>query len=489
METCCPVARQSSITLSDPTTYLLLAVALVDVAAITRAVIRGGGVEATLAWVFAILALPGLGAAAYFLLSGPSVPRTRQRMQQATQSLRETAGVCAAEPLPFPDLAPTENSLLCLATELTGMTPTAANRVESLAADEAAFTRMGAALRAARRFIWAEYYLIRNDDTGHRFLEILAEKAAQGIEVRLIYDAVGSLGLDARRLAAIRAAGGHAEAFLPVNPLRRRWAIHLRNHRKMIVVDGDVGFTGGMNIGDEYSGRARRRGGVHFQDQHLQLRGPAVGDLAQEFAEDWSFTTGELLPLPPRPEPAPGGSAVVAVVPSGPDQEHNATGMVYFAGIASARERIYLTTPYFIPDEPTASALLASAMRGLDVRVLLPAKNDVALVRAAARSYYKRLIGGGVRIFEYQPSVLHTKSMVVDGRWGLVGSANVDVRSFRLNFELSAVVIDQRFAADLEAQFQADLAQSVEITAKDVAAYSTCRKLLDGGARLLSPLL
>jgi len=200
-----------------------------------------------------------------------------------------------------------------------------------------------------------------------------------------------------------------------------------------------------MNVGDEYSGRARWKGKQYFHDTHLSLRGPAVWDLAATFAEDWRFATGESLEPPPPPEPSCPGS-IVTVVPSGPDQEYNANALTYFAGIASARRRCWLQSPYFIPDQPTTQALLSAQMRGVDVRVLLPERCDLRLVGAAARTYYRELLRGGVRIFEYQPSMLHGKVMVVDGAWALVGSANVDVRSFRLNFELGALVVDAAFA-------------------------------------------
>jgi cardiolipin synthase len=464
---------------------LVLAVVVLDLYAIGRAVMRGRGVDRTLTWVFAILALPGLGAAAYLLVANPSVGKTIQRKRIARDVIRRTVG----ERLGQLELPSSEaGSILRLATSATGLPPSIGNSVELLATDDGAFERIEAALRAAKRFIWAEYYLIGDDETGHRFLEVLATKAAEGIDVRLLYDAVGSMHLDAKRLRAIEAAGGRVAAFLPVNPLRRRWTVLLRNHRKMIMIDGELGFAGGMNIGDQYSGRSRRRGARYFRDSHLGLRGPVVTDLTQVFCEDWWFATEELLELPP-PSPIEGGTSVVALVPSGPDQEHNASGLVYFAGIASARERCYLTSPYFIPDEAVARALVSAAMRGVDVRVLVPERCDVRIAGAAARSYYPGLVRSGVRIFEYRPSMLHTKTMVVDGAWSIVGSANVDMRSFGLNFELGALVVDPRFARGLEARFLRELADSTEMTSSDLAARRFSQRLAQTTARLLSPLL
>jgi cardiolipin synthase len=471
------------------TAWIVLVVAL-DVYTIVRAIMRGHDAESTLAWVFAILALPGLGAAVYLLLANPSIRRTARKKRRTRRRVRDAMpddpGVDISAPPPTPQPA---ESLLELAARLTELTPTGGNRVELLSHDAGAFRRLENAIRAAKRSIWAEYYIIRNDETGLRFLDLLAAKAAEGVEVRLLYDAVGSLGLDRQRLTDILKAGGQVEEFLPLNPLRRRWAVHLRNHRKIALIDGTTCFVGGMNVGDEYSGRARRSGRMYFRDTHLEISGPALADLAQTFAEDWTFATEQTL-VPPRIRSNPRTQgATVAVIPSGPDQERNASSMLFFAGIGAAQRHLYLCSPYFIPDAPTTSSLQAAALRGVDVRIMVPAVNDVPLVQYAARTYYAPLLRDGVRIFEYQPSVLHAKTLVADGAWCIVGSANVDFRSFRLNFELGALVVDPAISAQLVGQFLADQQQSVEITPAHLAKEGCLRRFRDRVARLLSPLL
>ena len=534
---------------------------LIDVVVIVRAISRGHGVENTLAWVMAIIALPIVGPLAYLALASPSIKRTTHRKRLRNQALRSRAlqrGAGAAGGrgrggLPGAAGAGTEvagadetagASVLPMAAALTGLEACGGNEVRLLVDAEDAVAHLADALDGARESIWAEFYIIKNDATGARFLDILAAKAREGVQVRLIYDALGSIGIDARRLERIRDAGGHVVTFLPYNPLRRRWAINLRNHRKIVVVDGEIGFTGGMNVGDEYSGRLGSRltrqvrgqlqrtlgsapppaapprrqppppppaevsaagaraavavaeaagpeaaHGDVFRDAHLMIRGPAVADLAQTFAEDWSFATEEELPLPPPPAPCGPGGEVVAIVPSGPDQEHNASGMVYFAGVATARRRVWLTSAYFVPDHAMVAALISAALRGVDVRVLVPARSDVAIVDAAARSNFLVLLRGGVRVFQYQPSVLHAKTMVVDGAWGMVGSANVDIRSFRLNFEVGALVAGRDFAERMEARFRHDLELSREVLARELEERTFLERLRDGGARLLSPLL
>ncbi len=471
-------------------TSFWVVVSALEIFTIVRAVSRGVGVEGTLAWIFFIVAFPGVGAVTYLLLASPSVKRTALRKRRSRASVRESLAARAmADRTPNVEISALEESIIELATALAGFPPSVGNSVELLADSDRAFEEFEEAVRAAKKSIWAEYYIIRNDVTGRRFLDILAEKAREGVEVRLLYDAFGSLQINARGLASILAGGGKAEVFLSLNPLRRRWSVHLRNHRKMIIIDGQLGFTGGMNVGDEYSGRLRRRGGQRFHDSHLAIRGPAVGDLMQAFAEDWLFATEKPIDVPTAPAAIEGARSIVAIVQSGPDQEHNASGLVHFTGVACACERAYLTSPYFIPDQPMVRSLVSAAMRGVDVRLLVPRHCDVAIVGSAGRSYYRELLRVGVRIFEYRPSMLHAKTMVIDGAWGIVGSANVDMRSFRLNFELGALVIDPAFAGLLEKRFLDDLKQSTEVTAEAWSRRGFFSRFRDAVARLLSPLL
>lgn len=457
-----------------------------DVFAIVRAISRDHGVERTLAWIFAILALPVLGALVYLGFASPNVKRIRQRKLERSLAVRGPL-----QGLDPDALAPASRPLFTLAVRLTGIEPTAGNSVRFLVENEGAFQRIEQAIHDAKREVLAEYYLVRNDATGHRFLDLLTSKAAEGVDVRLIYDGVGSMGLDPRALERLREAGGRVVEFLPPNPLRKRWAVHLRNHRKLVIVDGEVAFTGGMNIGDEYSGRSRRGSKKHFRDTHLELSGPAVGGFLQVFREDWSFAADEV--LPERPElSAPretGGSAWVSALPSGPDQQFNATWYLYHVALGIARERIYLTSPYFIPDTAIERALIGAALRGVDVRILLPETSDVWLAGAAARSYFDILLRGGIRLFLYQPSMLHAKTLLVDHDVCLVGSANADIRSFRLNFEVGALVRDQTFVDEAERQFLLDLEQSRELTLDEVLARGRLPRLVDSTARLMSPLL
>jgi len=459
-------------------------------AVITLAIVRRRGFASTLAWIFAIIAIPGAGVLAYLLLANPHVARTRRAKRQATLEFRQRRGRARGPAGERPArLSPAERGVLRLAERLSDIAPVGGNRASLASSNDEAARRVSEGIASARRSIWAEYYMVKSDATGREFLAHLARRAREGLDVRLLYDAVGSWGIDAAALDALRKAGGHVEVFLPINPLRRRWAVHLRNHRKILVIDGNVAMTGGMNIGDEYSGH-RGRGFVRaWRDTLLVLEGPAACALGEVFAEDWSFATGteEILEVPRGAEED--GGSLVAVLPSGPDQEANAVRLAYFAGITSAVSRCWIASPYFIPDGPTNRALVTAALRGVDVRILLPEKNDVTLMGPAGRSYYAALVRAGARIFEYRPAMLHSKLMSIDGRWCLIGSANVDVRSFWLNFEISALVFDPAFAADVEAQFEKDLGESREITPEILSGRGFFAALGEGVARLMSPLL
>jgi cardiolipin synthase len=265
--------------------------------------------------------------------------------------------------------------------------------------------------------------------------------------------------------------------------------VNLRNHRKIVVVDGKMAFSGGVNIGDEYRGRMPGIG--VWRDTHFRMEGPAALALQRVFFQDWFFATGEGVdPTPFFPANAsPPGDATVAIVPSGPDTRTEAIHRLFFAAIAGARERVYITTPYFVPDAPMVVALQVAAMRGVDVKLILPSRSNHRVTFHAGRSFYAELLEAGVHIYEYQPGMIHAKTMVVDGRIVFLGSANMDMRSFRLNFEVHALIHDAPTASELEECFSEDLAKTVAV---DLARWRTRRRrdrIAEGAGRFVSPLL
>jgi cardiolipin synthase len=352
-----------------------------------------------------------------------------------------------------------------------------------------AFDAMLQAIRAARHHIHMETFIFQPDHTGKEFLDALTQKAREGVQVRLLYDAMGSIRFHRKMLMSLLASGGKSSVFLPLNPFRRRLQINLRNHRKILVVDGQVGFVGGLNIGDEYLGQVERFG--FWRDTHLRLEGPAVSDLQRVFIEDWDFAAGESLndrkymSLPA----AAAGPYPVQIIDSGPDRELKGIREMYFAAILQARERVWIASPYFVPDAGLRDALRLAGFRGVDVRLLGQFHPDKMIPQFAARYYWAEMLDAGVKVYQYTKGMMHAKVVLVDGQWASVGTANLDNRSLHLNFEVNCLMYSPQAVAELEAAFLHDLSTAIRL---DRAVYS-CRpfagRLLENACRLLSAVL
>jgi cardiolipin synthase len=363
------------------------------------------------------------------------------------------------------------------------------NRVELLTDGKTAFSEMEEMIAGAKREIHLLFYAWHTDETGRRFRDLLVEKARHGVKVRLLCDALGSGGATGRFLRPLREAGGKVALFSPTRYLRRSLAINFRNHRKILVVDGAVAYTGGFNIGDDYAWK--------WRDAGLLLRGPVVAQLQEIFAEDWYFSTRESLAASCRKvregDGGEGdgahGDAVCAMVAGGPDTENNVTQDAFFLTVSSAQERVWITTPYLIPTASIQTVLRAAVHRGVDVRVLIPRTSDQWFTAMAGRSYYPSLLSSGVKLFEFEPAMMHAKVWVVDREISVVGSANLDTRSFKLNFETSCFVKSAEVNALLAGLFQAQLLESREVTAESLRRRGYWTDLAEAAMNLFSPLL
>jgi cardiolipin synthase len=461
---------------------------------IPRIVMSQREAGATLAWILFIAFVPYLGAALYFLVGRTRIWRRRRRRARYRTAFRRSldgrggaAARCGALSLP-PELRPPASDIARVAACVEGSPLLPGNRVDVLVDAGPAYESMEGAIRGARDHVHLMSYIFRDDDAGRRFLVALADKAREGVQVRLLVDGVGSHRLSSAALEPLRDAGGRCAEFMPVLPLRPHWRPNLRNHRKILVVDGRVGFTGGLNIGDEYRGRKRRY--APWRDTHVRIEGPAVLRLQEIFAEDWLFATDEdLVDERYYVDAGPYAQELVQIVASGPDQDYGTIHSIFFTAISQARRRIRITTPYFVPDPAVLLALKSAAWRGVDVRVLLPGKSDLKLVQTAGRSFYRELLEAGVLLFEHRPGVLHAKTMVVDGAWSTVGSANMDIRSFRLNFEANVLVFGEAFAAQMETIFQADTERAKAVTLESVRRKPRARRFAEAVCRVLSPVL
>lgn len=351
-----------------------------------------------------------------------------------------------------------------------------------------AYDALFGAIAAAQRYIHLEYFIIRSDATGNRLLDLLAQKAKEGVQVRLLFDAMGSLHLKGSSLRPLLGAGGRVASFLPLNPFHSFIRINLRNHRKITVVDGRIGFTGGMNIGDDYLGMNPVLG--YWRDSFVRLEGPAVADLQGVFSEDWEFARGETLDeekyAPPPPD---AGAACVQIAVSGPDQDVNTIREIFFLAIVSARRRLWISSPYLVPDNGLFDALRAARHRGVDVRILTLLRPDHYISYYAGLYYAADLLNYGVKIYLYRKGMMHAKMMMVDGRWGMVGSANLDNRSLHLNFEISCILHDAERVSQLEAAYQHDLDDAIPLDQERLAGRSMASRILENACRLFTPAL
>jgi cardiolipin synthase len=342
----------------------------------------------------------------------------------------------------------------------------------------------------AKHHIHLEYYILRHDEIGQKLKNALIEKAKEGIEIRFLYDAVGSWKLSKSYSKEMSKAGIEMVPFLPVRIPFLNNKINFRNHRKIIVIDGKVGFVGGLNIGDEYLGKNSYFG--YWRDTHLLIQGEAVRTLQMIFLQDWYYMTDKKLlshqyltfPLE-KPEQTGG----VQLIAGGPDNKWDVIKNLFFSMIISAKESIWIASPYFVPDEDILSALKVAALSGIDVRLLVPFKPDKKIVYYASRSYFPELLEAGVKVYEYEKGFLHSKIIIVDYELASIGTANMDMRSFHLNFEVNAFLYRTGSTQTLVNEYLKDIEHSKAIFIDEFSKRPFYKKIFESTARLLSPML
>jgi cardiolipin synthase len=444
------------------------------------------------AWCMVVFFLPLVGGLLYWVFGynylfrrvrGKSSHQASFKADHPPTSREATRGVSDpnnSEAVP--------SSLALLGLALNSFPISHGNQVTLYHETEHAFAGLLEAIRAAQHHIHLEFFILRSDATGERLIEVLTQKVREGVEVRLLYDSVGGLFLKRGMLRPLLQAGGSVYNFLPVNPLRSWVRVNLRNHRKIAVIDGQIGFTGGMNIGDEYLGKSKRFG--YWRDNFLRLEGPAVAGLQRIFIEDWDFAAREPLNQPIYfPALPPAGEDTVQVMESGPDQEVNSIREMYFGAILSARERLWMASPYFVPDKGILDALRLARFRGVDVRLLCLMRPDHFLSFHASRYYWGDALAMGIKVYQYARGMMHCKLMMVDGQWAMAGSANLDNRSLHLNFEVGCMLHSPRLVADLEHRFEYDLSESIPLDRNLFTRRPFLGRLTDNACRLFSPIL
>ncbi len=366
------------------------------------------------------------------------------------------------------------------------------NQVRLLVDGDEFYPQLLAAIDDARESVHLQTFIFARDDFGWELLDHLTARARAGVTVRLLYDRFGSSpAFFTRMFAKARRAGVRAHSISQANPLKGRFQINLRNHRKVSVMDGRLAFMGGINLSGENLSRSTQ--GAPIRDYHFRLEGPAVADLQLQFLQDWYYATREPLdgifasPVFPRLENR--GAALVKALPGGPVVHGRGLDDAFFALLVAAESSLKITTPYFVPDEPIVEAIRSAALKGVEVDLVVPQKNNHWFAGAASRSLYAPLLSVGVRIHERHPPFMHAKALVVDDLVGFIGSANLDYRSLHLNFETNMQVADRDFVRTLSAQIDREIAASTRITREGHRARPVSRRLLENFCFLFQPLL
>ncbi len=360
------------------------------------------------------------------------------------------------------------------------------NRVELLIDGQATFGTIFDAIEKARDYILVQFFIVHDDTLGRELKQRLEKKSKAGVRVFFLYDEIGSRGLPRSYVNELKQADIDVRPFHSTRGRRNRFQLNFRNHRKIVVVDGQEAYVGGLNVGDEYMGRSAKIGA--WRDTHVKLTGPCVHSVQLVFVEDWYWTTRELPELDWTPRPTEGSHQNVLILPSGPADRLETCGMFFVHAINSAKRRLWIASPYFVPDIHVMCALQMAALRGVDVRIMLPQKPDHVLVYLSGFSFLKEAEQAGVSIHRYQPGFLHQKVLLVDDEFAAVGTANLDNRSFRLNFEITAVVNDREFATQVAAMLECDFSNCKVMTSSDLQERPFWFKLAVSTARLLAPI-
>ncbi|KKO46580.1 cardiolipin synthetase [Arsukibacterium ikkense] len=362
-----------------------------------------------------------------------------------------------------------------------------ANHAKLLIDGEQTFASIFDGIQRAEHYILVQFYIVRDDTLGRQLQQLLIEKARSGVAVYFLFDEIGSYRLSKRYIRELDEAGVAVRPFHSTKGPGNRFQLNFRNHRKIVITDGHYGWLGGLNVGDEYLGQDPRFG--EWRDTHMRLSGPAVLSLQLSFVEDWFWSSEQLPTLNWQAKPANGADMPVLIVPSGPADRFETASLMIQHALNSATERIWIASPYFVPDEGTIAALKLAALRGVDVRILIPERTDNMLVSLAAYAFVAPLLDAGVKIYRYQQGFLHAKSFLVDDQISAVGTVNLDNRSFRLNFEITALVADITLNAQLSQQFRADFALSRQMSLAEVLSRPWYKRAASQAANLLSPVL
>lgn len=454
----------------------------------THLVLRQRDARAASFWAVIIIFVPLLGALFYCVFGINRIRRSGKKYRGGGTWKSEVNRVVPPNPWEKHPELPELRRLATTLSRISRYEFALGNKVGLLRSGDEAMPAMIEAIRASRRTLSLSSYIFEANGIGAKFVDELVAAKARGVEVRVLVDGAGTRYSRPSITRVLRSRGVTVAKFMPSRFIVRLLSLNLRNHRKILVADGTIGFTGGMNI--RPGNMLKENPPSPVRDMHFRVEGPVVRQLQRAFAEDWAFCTGEVLQGEEwYPEVRPAGEIAAVGIPDGPDEDIEVMPKAIFAAINAARREIRVLTPYFLPDEKIQWALDLAALRGVNVMIITPRHNNIPPVRWASRTIYPELLARGVRIFENGGLFDHTKFMTVDGLWSLIGSTNWDPRSLRLNFEFNLACFDEKLAGELNAEFQRRLENSTEATREDLAAASLGERVRDGIARMFTPFL
>jgi cardiolipin synthase A/B len=464
---------------------MVLAFYVVGIFHVLHALMHVRTSQGTIAWVISLLTMPFIALPMYWLLGRTRFSRNvggrRQqdrRLVKLAQKMHQRLRHCEVE-------IPDDDAFEKAAQVLGGLPFTKGNDIELLIDGAKTFERIFEVIRESKAYLCVNFFIVKNDRLGTRFQEALIERAKAGVKVYFLFDEIGSHKLPRRYLKAMEDAGIQCKSF----GINRYWwsrlQLNFRNHRKIVVSDGKSAFIGGLNVGDEYLGRDQRYGG--WRDTHLKMQGPVVQAVQLVFLEDWFWAANQVpeLQWETKLEPA---NQVAAIIPTGPADPVDSWQLLVAEAANTSRKKLWIASPYFVPDEGVLTALQAAAIRGVDVRILIPERGDQLLAWLSAFSYYEQAIPFGVKVFCYQKGFLHQKVMLIDQRLASVGTANLDNRSFRLNFEITAFSTDRKFVDEVEAMLVTDFSHAREAKVEDFTSKRFLFRAACRASRLLAPI-
>ncbi|HAA46815.1 MAG: cardiolipin synthetase [Halomonas sp. 54_146] len=440
--------------------------------------------QGAIAWIISLLTFPYVALPAYWFFGRPRFYGYVSARGQRDTVLRRVLVRYRSNVLPY--VAPSNSADIQAVEQLAMMPLTRGNRATLLVDGPTTFDSLFDGIDRAEQYVLIQFFIVRNDALGQRLLGHLQRAAKRGVRVYFLYDEVGSRKLNDGYLNDLINEGVAVSAFRSSRGFKHRFQLNFRNHRKVTVVDGKEGWVGGFNVGVEYLGEDPKHGA--WRDTHLKLEGPSVLGLQEAFWEDWHWATDEVISLNWTADICSLSDHHVVIVPSGPADRQDTASLLVQQVIHSAKQRLWVTSPYFVPDQGVQDALRLAAMRGVDVRVMIPERPDHLLVFLSAFSFLPDMLRAGVKIYRYLPGFLHQKVMLVDNETATVGTVNLDNRSFRLNFEITAFIPSHDFATHVHTMLEEDFTQCRRVTIDEINQRPMWMKVVSRAAYLMAPV-